>query len=161
MARLAVKARRQTSLNRAAKNRAARGITYIEMLVVVAVVAILAAMVEPSFSHVKQSLAEKRLLGDLRSEVTRAHIKAIQDGQIVTLEFDPAGHQFTLNEPPVQDPSSNQTPQLITDLQNQQPSQVQVMSIPKDDSISFTDFTVGAKDQGAGQWSLPFYPDGT
>lgn len=131
------------------------------MLVVVAFVAIMAALISRSFSHAKDSLADKALIGDLRSEITRAHLKAIQDGQIVTLQYDPVGRQFTLNEAPVQDASNTQTPELITDMQNQQTSQVHAIPLPADSAISFTDFQVGSKDQGAGQWSLPFYPDGT
>jgi Tfp pilus assembly protein FimT len=149
----------QTSSRAATSRRRTRGITLIELSLVVIVIGIMAALIEPSYAHVKDGLAQRAFVNNLRSEIVRGRLQAIKDGQIVTLQYDPAGSQFTLSEPPVPDANSTQTPELVTDLQNQQASQTHAISIPS--GVSFSDFKTGTTDQGSGTWQLHFYPDGT
>ncbi len=148
---------RQTSLTAVTKSRRTRGITLIEMSVVVIVILIMAALVERNFAHVKDGLAQRAFISNLRAEVTRGRLQAIQDGQTVTMQYDPAGSQFTLSEPEI-NTDSNQTPQLVTDLQNLTSNPVHSLKIPS--GVSFSDFKTGTTDEGNGNWQLHFYPEG-
>ncbi len=146
------------TLSRAVSNRRNRGITLIEMSVVVMVILIMAALIERNFSHVKEGLAQRAFTSSLRSEVIRARLTAIQDGKTVTMQYDPAGSTFTLSEPTTDTTSSNQAPIKITDLQSQPTESVH--SIPIAPGITFSTFRIGTNDTGNGDWKLHFYPEG-
>jgi hypothetical protein len=130
------------------------------MSVVVVIILIMAALIEQNFSRVKEGLAEKSFTAGLRSEVLRARVMAIQNGQTVVMQYDAAGSQITLSQPQNDNTDPNQTPTQVpvNTLQDQATTVVHQLAVPK--SVQFDGFRTGTNDVGDGDWKLHFYSDG-
>ena len=147
----------RTSL-RAVTNRRQRGITLIEMSVVVVIIMIMATLIQPNYTHLKEGLNQRAFTANLRSEVLKGRSMAIQDGKTVTLGYDGGSSNVTLSEPSVDSTDSSQAATAVNTLKDQPTEVVHQIAIPS--GVTLANFRVGSADIGAGDFKLRFYPDG-
>lgn len=61
------------------------GVTLIELMIVLAIIAVLSTMAAPSFSDLKQAMASRSAGGALSTSINQARISAVMHGQHVVL----------------------------------------------------------------------------
>ena len=71
------------------KNTKKRGFTIVELVIVIAVIAILASVLIPTFSNVVKKAQESKILQEARNAYTMALAEAFDaNGQLITTEFN-------------------------------------------------------------------------
>src|SRR5258706_2598466 len=81
-----------------AKNRPSRrdAFTLMEMLLVLAVLVLIAAIVVPSFKYTLQDQRLRSAADTVRTEWNKAHIKAMKTGRIHVFRYEPGGRKFEI-----------------------------------------------------------------
>ncbi len=150
------KAMPQTSLKPVANLRV-RGVTFIEMCVIVTILLIMAALIEPNYARIKEGQNQRAFVSALASEVKRAKVTAISTGRTTTLQYDQGQQQITLNQPSTDTSDPNQFVPL-TELQNQQTQPIHTVQVPS--TVTLGDFKLGQNNTDASDWKINFYLDG-
>jgi len=65
-----------------------RGFTYVELVVVVAIIAVVSALIVPRMASIRQGQDERAFRAGLRDLASQARSRAIETGDIVTLAYD-------------------------------------------------------------------------
>ena len=73
-----------------------RGFTLIEMLLVLAILVVVAAVAAPALRGVMQNAALKNAADTIRVHWTKAHVQAMKTGRIQVFRFEQEGAQFTV-----------------------------------------------------------------
>lgn len=73
-----------------------RGFTLVEMLLVLAVLATLAALAWPSMERVYRDLELKQAAQDVRTSLSQARLHAIDSGLIYQFRYEPMGQQYVV-----------------------------------------------------------------
>jgi prepilin-type N-terminal cleavage/methylation domain-containing protein len=77
------------------------GVTLIELIVVIAILGVLAAIVVPNFLSWLPKYRLKRAVRDLYSNMQLAKMAAIKNGSTRTIAYSSAGYTITIPGPPV------------------------------------------------------------
>lgn len=124
-------------------SRSRGGFTYAEMLVILAIVAIMASVVVPSFVSMKRGRDARMFKMRLRDMATNARARAVHDAHTVTLRFD----------------KSNATIYDTEELDNGTQTTLDKLKLPQD--VTPARFGADQYEAADGDWRVPFYPDGT
>ncbi len=119
-----------------------RGFTLVEMLVVVVVLSMIAAVVTPSLVSMKASSDRRSLISAIRTVAADARERAISSARMTQVSYDESSRQLRIEQ--VQDDGTTQTlknVQLTTDLEPQR-------------------YQLEGKDATAGDFKLTFAPNG-
>jgi prepilin-type N-terminal cleavage/methylation domain-containing protein len=127
----------------ARKRRAERGYTLIELSVVIAVLALLAAGVVPMLTSIGRSQTYYSFLNKLGTIGAQAREQAIALAKPVDLEFDSSNNQFKIH--------------TLDD--NGGDTSLQTLQLP--DGFAADRFQLSGRESDAGEWKLNFYPDGS
>jgi type II secretion system protein H len=152
-----------------------RGFTLIELLLVLAIIVITAAAVAPSLRGVVRNSALKAAAGNVRAELTRAHVRAMKTGRIHVFQYELGGTRYKV-EPWLtgddaiesKDGQSNPGPPPLTHAAAHEPALPEGIRFVMGDaaiesrSQRVEEEFVNSGDSGV-TWSRPilFYPDGS
>jgi type II secretory pathway pseudopilin PulG len=120
----------------------ARGFTYIEVLVVILITLLLAALVMPNLIARKRSRDEWSFRTHLRSLGKDARSRAIEIGRMVSLSFDK---------------TKNEVQVIEIDI-NGAEKQTQALAVP--DWLTPERFVADQNESIGDSWRVPFYSDG-
>ncbi|MGI8979175.1 MAG: prepilin-type N-terminal cleavage/methylation domain-containing protein [Pirellulaceae bacterium] len=161
---------------RPSRSHSQRAFTLVEMLLVLAILVVVAAVVLPSFYRSLRDSTLRSAAEQVRTEWNRAHIKAMKSGRIQVFRFQPGGRKFqiepyqaaddelngvggvnTFAPPPVpqgneNEESGTQLPEGITFLEGMTAEEERAKAVEEAMGMG----------GGGGDWSKPilFYPDG-
>lgn len=165
------------SRGKSSRIRKRRGFTLVEMLLVLAILVVVAAVVLPSFYRSLRDSTLRSAAEQVRTEWNRAHIKAMKSGRIQVFRFQPGGRKFqiepyqaaddelngvgsvnTFAPPPApqgddeNEESGTQLPEGITFLEGMTAEEERAKAVEEAMGMG----------GGGGDWSKPilFYPDG-
>src|SRR5687768_9399877 len=81
---------------RPSRSHSRRAFTLVEMLLVLAILVVVAAVVLPSFYRSLRDSTLRSAAEKVRTEWNRAHIKAMKTGRIQVFRFQPGGRKFQI-----------------------------------------------------------------
>jgi prepilin-type N-terminal cleavage/methylation domain-containing protein len=87
---------RETTVRRGRGRRVDRGITLMEVLLVLAVLAAVAGMAAPALQKTLDSHRLRSAADDLRTEWAKARVQAMESGRTYTFRYQPAGNSFVV-----------------------------------------------------------------
>ena len=120
-----------------------RAFTYVEMVVVLALLALLTALVAPRVVAMQTGRLQREYKSALRNIATRARSRAIESGDVVILSYDKSTKKVEAVE---QSPTG--TERLL-------------QSLATPDGINPTRFSADKNATEGDTWTVPFYADGT
>lgn len=158
------------------RSRSPRAVTLMEMILVLAVLVVIAAVAMPAFYGSLRSATLRSAAEQVRTEWNRAHIKAMKSGRIYVFRFQPGGRKFQIEPyqaaddalnaaagvntfappPPASDDkgaeSGTQLPEGIKFLEGMTAEEERAKAVEEAMGMG----------GGGGEWSRPilFYPDG-
>jgi Tfp pilus assembly protein FimT len=120
-----------------------RGFTYVELSVIIVVLALLAALVMPRLATVRDSVDAKLNLDAVQRMASRARELAIQGSRPVTMAYSESDAQFELRQ---------------TDENG---DSAVVSSVPLHPAFEVSRLRTGVNELTGSDWTLTFYADGT
>ena len=157
--------------------RSRRAFTLTELMIVLVVLVIVAAIVVPSFYHSLYDQTLRSAAELVRTEWNKAHIKAMKTGRIQVFRFQPGGRKFQVEPYKAADDELEATKPLsdfgapapvpTTDSEDEEsrtqlPEGITFLEgvTAEEERAKAVEESMGAG--GGGEWSQPilFYPDG-
>ena len=138
--------------------RHAPAFTLIEIMIVVAIIGLIAAMGVPSIFQAFRKEGMRRAVGDVRELLGNARARAIYTGQATQVVFQPAKKRLDISGAsligtPANDSGSTPLPSALSGAQG---------SVVLPDSVDIAMLDVDMLDRGGDETaSVAFYPDGT
>lgn len=120
-----------------------RGFTYVELVVVIAIILLAAAMISPRVSAMKEGRVVREFKTSIRDLASRARSRAIDSGDLVYLSYDKTSNRLSAVER-----NSEGTERPLQQLTS--PTRIKPLKFTADKNASQGD-----------NWQVPFFADGT
>lgn len=154
--------------------RPRRGYTLLEILLVLAIIVVAAAAVAPSFRRMARNTNLKAAAGEVRAELTRAHVLAMKSGRVQVFQYELGGRKFKI-EPWIGDDEALEgtgaevTTTPVTNADGQLKGE---RNLPEGITFALGDSAIESRGErieqqldtsGGTEWSRPilFFPDGS
>ena len=148
--------------------RARSAFTLIELMMVVAMLAIVATAVVPKASNLLSGAPERNFPADLRQQAVKAQQQAVIYKSRFQLGFDSTNKQITIKgiadatqlQPNLQ--NNNSTKNVSSQpAQKDDPTAVNTKAYSLPDGVGPVSFQLSGQETAAENWQVTFYPDGT
>jgi type II secretion system protein H len=154
--------------------RPRRGYTLLEILLVLAIIVVAAAAVAPSFRRMARNTNLKAAAGEVRAELTRAHVLAMKSGRVQVFQYELGGRKFKI-EPWIGDDEALEgtgAEASTTPVTNPDGQPKGERNLPEGITFALGDAAIESRGErieqqldtsGGTEWSRPilFYPDGS
>lgn len=151
---------RQSPVCAGAVLRWQRAFTLIELMVVVALMALIAATAVPSIYQLAKKEGMRRAVTDLKEVCSNARAQAIFSGKEVSVMFYPVQRRYGIGGGPVATATPGQAPEAAAPQLEMSPNSGTTGIIPDDIILEMLD--VNLSEYKDSEWTrVRFYPNGT